>query len=63
MNVNDILTTGGDPLMFLDYIGIPALDAVKIERLIAGMADYLEDCHCILAGARRPKCRALFRKG
>lgn len=50
MNVNDILTTGGDPLMFLDYIGIAALDDEKITRLIAGMADYLESCHCILAG-------------
>jgi phosphoribosylformylglycinamidine cyclo-ligase len=50
MNVNDILTTGGDPLMFLDYIGIAALDEDRINRLIAGMADYLESCDCILAG-------------
>ncbi|MGA0845322.1 MAG: phosphoribosylformylglycinamidine cyclo-ligase [Luteolibacter sp.] len=50
MSVNDILTTGGDPLLFLDYIGIAALDEEKITRLIAGMADYLESCNCILAG-------------
>src|ERR1035437_9872265 len=50
MNVNDILTTGGDPLLFLDYIGIAALNEAKITRLIAGMADYLEACECILAG-------------
>jgi phosphoribosylformylglycinamidine cyclo-ligase len=50
MSVNDILTTGGDPLMFLDYIGIAALDGEKITRLISGMADYLEACNCILAG-------------
>jgi phosphoribosylformylglycinamidine cyclo-ligase len=50
MNVNDILTTGGDPLLFLDYIGIAALDEDRITRLIAGMADYLESCDCILAG-------------
>jgi phosphoribosylformylglycinamidine cyclo-ligase len=50
MSVNDILTTGGDPLLFLDYIGIAALDEQKITRLIAGMADYLEACDCILAG-------------
>lgn len=50
MSVNDILTTGGDPLLFLDYIGIAALDEDKITRLIAGMADYLEACGCILAG-------------
>lgn len=50
MSVNDILTTGGDPLLFLDYIGINALDEAKITRLISGMADYLEACDCILAG-------------
>lgn len=50
MSVNDIITTGGDPLLFLDYIGIAALDDDKITRLIAGMCDYLEDCNCILAG-------------
>jgi len=50
MSVNDILTTGGDALLFLDYIGIAALDEAKISRLISGMADYLEACQCILAG-------------
>ena len=50
MSVNDILTTGGDPLLFLDYIGIAALDEAKINRLITGMCDYLEACDCILAG-------------
>ncbi|MGJ8644257.1 MAG: phosphoribosylformylglycinamidine cyclo-ligase [Luteolibacter sp.] len=50
MSVNDIITTGGDPLLFLDYIGIAALDEDKITRVIGGMADYLEACNCILAG-------------
>ncbi|MDB4408942.1 phosphoribosylformylglycinamidine cyclo-ligase [Akkermansiaceae bacterium] len=50
MSVNDIITTGGDPLMFLDYIGIAKLHPERIKRLISGMCDYLEDCGCILAG-------------
>lgn len=50
MSVNDILTTGGDPLLFLDYLGIAKLDEAKLTRLIAGMCDYLEECGCILAG-------------
>ncbi len=50
MSVNDILTTGGDPLLFLDYVGIASLDEGRITRLIGGMADYLEACGCILAG-------------
>lgn len=50
MSVNDIITTGGDPLMFLDYIGIEKLQPERIKKLISGMCDYLEDCGCILAG-------------
>ncbi len=50
MSVNDILTTGGDPLLFLDYVGIGHIDKDKIKRLIGGMVDYLESCDCILAG-------------
>ena len=50
MSVNDIITTGGDPLLFLDYIGIEKLHPERIKGLISGMCDYLEDCGCILAG-------------
>lgn len=52
MNVNDILTTGGDPLLFLDYLGISNLEreSERITRLVKGMCDYLESCNCILAG-------------
>ncbi len=52
MNVNDILTTGGDPLLFLDYLGISNLktETPRITRLVSGMCDYLESCNCILAG-------------
>ena len=63
MNVNDILTTGGDPLMFLDYIGIAALDETRITRLIAGMADYLAACDCILAGGETAEMPGIVPPG
>ncbi len=50
MNVNDVLTSGADPIMFLDYIGVGKIDKSKIKRVIAGMVDHLEACGCILAG-------------
>ncbi|HRX52979.1 MAG TPA: phosphoribosylformylglycinamidine cyclo-ligase [Verrucomicrobiales bacterium] len=50
MNVNDVLTTGCDPVMFLDYLGISHIDRSRMARLISGMVDYLESCDCILAG-------------
>jgi phosphoribosylformylglycinamidine cyclo-ligase len=63
MNVNDILTTGGDPLLFLDYIGIAALDESRITRLIAGMADYLAACDCILAGGETAEMPGIVPPG
>ncbi|MCB1226767.1 MAG: phosphoribosylformylglycinamidine cyclo-ligase [Verrucomicrobiales bacterium] len=50
MNVNDVLTTNADPVMFLDYIGVGRIEKRQLARIIAGMSAYLEACHCILAG-------------
>ena len=63
MSVNDILTTGGDPLMFLDYIGVSQLDEERITRLVAGMADYLEECGCILAGGETAEMPGVVPEG
>ena len=63
MNVNDILTTGGDPLMFLDYVGIGRIDKVKIKRLIAGMAEHLASCDCILAGGETAEMPGIVTDG
>ena len=63
MSVNDILTTGGDPLMFLDYIGLAQLHEERVTRLVAGMADYLEECGCILAGGETAEMPGVVPEG
>jgi phosphoribosylformylglycinamidine cyclo-ligase len=65
MNVNDLLTTGGDPLMFLDYLGISNLETERprITRLVAGMCDYLESCNCILAGGETAEMPGVVPEG
>tara|TARA_R110002096_G_scaffold27094_8_gene83204 strand:- start:3959 stop:4951 length:993 start_codon:yes stop_codon:yes gene_type:complete len=63
MSVNDILTTGGDPLLFLDYIGVGRIDKTKIKRLIQGMVDYLADCDCILAGGETAEMPGIVPDG
>ena len=65
MNVNDILTTGGDPLLFLDYLGISNLERERsrITRLVAGMCDYLESCNCILAGGETAEMPGFYPDG
>lgn len=63
MNVNDILTAGGDPLLFLDYIGIGSIDKTKIKRLISGMAEHLASCDCILAGGETAEMPGIVPDG
>ncbi len=63
MSVNDILTTGGDPLLFLDYVGVNKLEKAKLTRLIAGMCDYLEECDCILAGGETAEMPGIVPEG
>ncbi len=63
MNVNDVLTTGADPIMFLDYVGIPRIDKQQITRIIAGMVDYLEACDCILAGGETAEMPGIVPEG
>lgn len=50
MNINDVLTSNADPVMFLDYIAMPSLDRAVVRRLISGMADALKSCGCMLGG-------------
>jgi len=63
MNVNDILTCNGQPLMFLDYIGVPKLDDEQIRRLISGMTDGLAQCDCLLAGGETAEMPGVVPEG
>lgn len=63
MNVNDVLTTGADPLLFLDYVGVARLDEGRIERLIAGMVEHLAACGCILAGGETAEMPGVVPEG
>ncbi|MEI6534179.1 MAG: AIR synthase related protein, partial [Verrucomicrobiaceae bacterium] len=63
MNVNDVLTTGADPILFLDYVGIGRLEKDRITRCIAGMVEYLEACGCILAGGETAEMPGMVHDG
>jgi phosphoribosylformylglycinamidine cyclo-ligase len=63
MSVNDILTTGAQPLLFLDYIGVGRIDRAQIRRLIGGMAEALAACDCILAGGETAEMPDLVGEG
>jgi phosphoribosylformylglycinamidine cyclo-ligase len=50
MSVNDCLCTGGEPLMFLDYLAMPKDDPTLTRDLMKGISDGCLDADCALVG-------------
>ena len=50
MSVNDCLCTGGEPLLFLDYIAMPKDDPALTRQLVQGISDGCIDAECSLVG-------------
>lgn len=50
MSVNDCLCTGGEPLVFLDYLAMPKDDPALTRELIKGISDGCLEADCSLVG-------------
>jgi phosphoribosylformylglycinamidine cyclo-ligase len=50
MSVNDCLCTGGEPLLFLDYLALPKDDPPLVRELIKGISDGCLEADCSLVG-------------
>jgi phosphoribosylformylglycinamidine cyclo-ligase len=50
MSVNDCLCTGGEPLVFLDYLAMPKDDPELTRGLIKGISDGCMEADCALTG-------------
>jgi phosphoribosylformylglycinamidine cyclo-ligase len=50
MSVNDCLCTGGEPLLFLDYLAMPQDDPALTRELIKGISDGCMEADCALVG-------------
>jgi phosphoribosylformylglycinamidine cyclo-ligase len=50
MSVNDLICTGGEPLVFLDYIAMPADDPELSRQLVLGISEGCLQAGCSLVG-------------
>ena len=63
MCVNDIITCGAKPLIFLDYIACGKVVPEKVAAIVSGVAEgCVQAGAALVGGGERPKCRVFTRK-
>jgi phosphoribosylformylglycinamidine cyclo-ligase len=50
MSVNDLICTGGEPLVFLDYLAMHKDDTALTTQLVRGISDACKDVDCAFVG-------------
>jgi phosphoribosylformylglycinamidine cyclo-ligase len=56
MCVNDVLTSGAEPLFFLDYLATGKLTPSQLTQVVSGIAQGCRLAGCALLGEKQQKC-------
>ena len=61
--VNDVTTTGADPLFLLDYVAANRIDLDAVAELVEGMAEVCREAGCALIGGETAELPGIYREG
>jgi phosphoribosylformylglycinamidine cyclo-ligase len=61
--VNDVATTGAEPLFFLDYVAAGRLDLDEVAELVEGAASVCREAGCAILGGETAELPGIYREG
>ena len=61
MNVNDLVVQGAEPLLFLDYIAVNAVDQDVLYDIVKGISDGCKLAGCALIGGETAEMNDLYK--
>ena len=63
MSVNDLITMGAEPLLFLDYVAVHKLDPPRVAEIIDGVATGCREAGCALIGGETAEIPDIYDPG
>jgi phosphoribosylformylglycinamidine cyclo-ligase len=60
--INDVLTTGADPLFFLDYVAANRIELEQVADLVEGAAEVCRAAGCRLVGGETAELPGIYRQ-
>jgi phosphoribosylformylglycinamidine cyclo-ligase len=61
--INDVITTGAEPLFLLDYVAAAELDLAEVTELVEGAAEVCRAAGCALIGGETAELPGVYREG
>jgi phosphoribosylformylglycinamidine cyclo-ligase len=60
--IDDVITTGAEPLFFLDYLAAHRLDLEQVTELVEGAAEVCREAGCALLGGETAELPGIYRE-